>query len=584
MHQTAKRTFIFIDALDECDPDGIQSQAHFWRGITKWAHAKGVHLNICLSSRHFPTITVGNCPEVIVENHNSLDIATYVEEKFRLSIAAKETQWELLRDKILIKSAGIFLWVVLVVEDVLQKWDDGKGMRFLLNRLEHLPHELENLFSEMFQNLDAEARYLTVRLFQWVVLAARPCRLHEWHHILAFIRDPATQSLGEWRLSGDFTQTDDQLQRQLRSISKGLVEVNTVVDELPRAGFESMSICAGAGSLDLEQGETRVVQLMHESVREFFLQRNGFSFIVQSLDTCPIGWGHLTIMAICLDYIHIKELDALVEAREQTPQSSKSVVSDGTVITSLYSNTDSYHTMSSKKPQSVGIGSKSFNWRRESMEDIPSIAIRNSRSDPGLYSAITRWMSRSHLNVDQTLTRRSARSSSVRDSVTGQSALLEDYPALLPYALNELFTHAQLAEVEGADPSSIINSFHERNTWSRWVTLREDLPRGIELLDYVTHLRLSTWTTSIDGRDARDDQRVELNPQTSSPDEISHDYLDAGSRASSRSNSVASFSSAGSYSKQNRAALALPSPDLRPAVLEIPGKQKGRKTRPRKQI
>jgi len=290
--QAAKRTLIFIDALDECDSNSVRSQAYFWREVTISAYAAGVHLNVCLASRHSPSITISDCPEIVVDNHNRHDIATYVEQKFKLGIASEEPQWEVLRDKILSKSAGMFLWVALVVDDVLKKWDDGMVLQYLLKQLDIVPEELETLFAQMFLSLNVEARQLTIRLFHWAILAAKPLRLHEWHHILAFIRQPTPLSLREWRESVDFTMTDDQLERQIKSISKGLVEVNSMAKESQGEDFDTMSVCAGAGSLDLEHGETRVIQVIHESVREFFLQSNGFSILDPSLEPFPIGNGN----------------------------------------------------------------------------------------------------------------------------------------------------------------------------------------------------------------------------------------------------------------------------------------------------
>jgi hypothetical protein len=554
LHQTTRATFIFIDALDECDSGSIQSQAHFWRRITKWAYAKGIRLNVCLSSRHFPTITVSDCPEIIVENHNSLDITTYVEQKFRLTIAAVEPQWTLLRDAILDKSAGVFLWVVLVVEDVLRKWDDGNGMRFLLNQLDNLPKKLENLFSQMFQDLDDDARQLTTRLFQWVVLAARPCRLHEWHHILAFIRDPAPKSLQDWRSSSHFTQTDDQLLRQLKSISKGLVEVNTVVDESQKTGFETISVCAGAGSLDLEQGETRIVQVMHESVREFFLQRDGFSIIHGSPVT--VCEGHVLIMTICLEYIHIKELDALVKARDRTRQKpSPSVVSNGTVSTHPYSNPDPHHTMSMQRSDFLDNDTASLARQRKSVADIPSISMHNSQSDPALYHSIMQWMSTDFINTNPAPPNKSACNSSVQGSFTGRSMLLEDYAALLPYAIFELFTHARSADSHGADPSFMIACFDQRDTWDRWVTLKEDLSRDITLHDYALDLCLYSWVVAIVDQRGYPFEETHMSMKEALLDkgcEMTEEHLkeqEYSTRAPKRSRSVASFSSAGSYSR-----------------------------------
>src|SRR5262249_238018 len=142
-----------------------------------------------------------------------------------------------------------------VVDAVLREWDEGKSLRHLLKQLDVVPEALEALFSQMLLSLNPEARQLTLRLFQWAILAAKPLRLHEWHHILAFIRQPTPSSLHEWRLSDDFTENDDQLERQIRSISKGLIEVKTMADEPQEKGFETISVRAGAGSLDPEHGE-----------------------------------------------------------------------------------------------------------------------------------------------------------------------------------------------------------------------------------------------------------------------------------------------------------------------------------------
>lgn len=282
MEQPRKRAIIFIDAVDECDAPNVRPMVYFWRKITLSAYNLGVDLNVCLSSRHFPTITLSDCPEIIIEQHNSHDIATYVDHKFQLGIATQVPQWELLRDTILRKSAGVFLWAALVVEDVMKSWDNGYGMPFLIKQIMEIPDALEALFSNMFSNLDPEIRELTVKFFQWAILATAPLRLHEWHHVMAFIRQPALGSLNEWRQSVNFTESDDQLEKQIRSVSRGLVEVKKVgADDLQDSEGEEISVYAGAGSLNLENGNTRIVQIIHESVRDFFLKGNGSIYLHQ---------------------------------------------------------------------------------------------------------------------------------------------------------------------------------------------------------------------------------------------------------------------------------------------------------------
>ncbi|KAI0873370.1 heterokaryon incompatibility protein-domain-containing protein [Hypoxylon argillaceum] len=315
MYRKDLRIIIFIDALDECEYNSIRSQVRFWRQVTWSANIKEPHLNVCISMRSVPVVTLVDFQEIVVERYNSHDIAKYVTERFTLSIADEEPQWEILKDKVLRKSAGVFLWVVLVVDDVLRAWDDGESVQSLLKQLDIVPEELENLFSTMLSSINESTRAFTIRFFQWAVLATRPLRLHEWHHIMAFIRLPAPSSLHNWRKSLYFTRDDDQLEKQIRSISKGLIQVSTRGGEVENESLETLSVCAGAGSLDIEYGETRIVEVIHQSVRDFFLKGNGFSTVFPGLRLNSVGDGHLSIMSTCLDYISIKELNALVQAR-----------------------------------------------------------------------------------------------------------------------------------------------------------------------------------------------------------------------------------------------------------------------------
>src|SRR5262249_45991419 len=112
---------------------------------------------------------------------------------------------------------------------------------------------------------------------------------------------------------------------------------------------------------------------------------------------------------------------------------------------------------------------------------------------------IIQWLATVRCDTDQISLNKSACNSETYLSATGHSQVLEDYPALLSYATFELFTHARLAEGQGADPSPIINRLKEKKIWARWVTLREDVPQGIELLHYPVDQGLSSWISNISG-------------------------------------------------------------------------------------
>lgn len=310
-----KRAIIFIDAIDECDSNYARDVADFWRETTKATHHAGVQLSVCLSSRHYPAMNVNNCPEIIMENHNYPDIVKFVGRRLDLAMSGSLEDRKAIQQKILDKSGGVFLWVSLVLKDVLRKNHEGKGLRRLLKDLDSVPQELGHLFRELLTAVPCSK--MIVKMFQWALLTDKPRRLHEWHHILAFIEDNPPSSLRQWRQSEVYTETDEQLEKRITYLSRGLLgfNISSSNDNDYESANESMSDRAGAGSLDVTTGETRVAQVIHESVRQYFMEGPGFAELNPALGANPVGHGHLSVMNVCLDYILIAELDAFADAR-----------------------------------------------------------------------------------------------------------------------------------------------------------------------------------------------------------------------------------------------------------------------------
>lgn len=315
-----KRVIIFIDAIDECDSVSTRDVVDFWRDVTKTAHSARVQLSVCLSSRHYPAISVNNCPEIIMESQNHSDIVEFVKRRLDLGMTGKDADHQAIQKKILEKSGGVFLWVSLVVKDILRKYDEGKGLRLLLKHLDSVPRELEDLFCQLLTA--QQSSNMVVRMFQWALLPTKQLRLHEWHHILAFIGDKPPSSLRQWQQSEFYTETDEQLEKRITHLSRGLLGFNirSSGDDSHEPADESKSDRAGAGSLDLNTGETRVVQVIHESVRQYFMEGPGFALLNPASAEKPLAHAHLSIMNVCLDYMLIEELDALVEARKMAQQ------------------------------------------------------------------------------------------------------------------------------------------------------------------------------------------------------------------------------------------------------------------------
>jgi hypothetical protein len=485
----SERIILYIDALDECDSKSVRDQAYFWREITAKARKRGNQLSVCLSSRHFPNISLAGCPEIIMEENNYQDIHRYINDRFGLvnrgetqeyskdpiprrgSLDHEEEQEKRLKDVTFQKSRGVFLWVVLVVEEVLRNRDDGKDFAYLLDKVNMVPRPLESLFKDLLQYVSMEEKRIALCIFQWAILSASPLRLYEWHHILAFIRFPNLSSLSEWRRNIHCTKTDDQLEKQIRSLSKGLVEVRRIAADEPQgAAFDSLSLHAGAGSLNLDSGGTRVVQVIHESVRGFFLRGNGFALLDPDHASNPIGYAHMEIMNTCINYIHIHDLDKLVDARNRTkrspvkrPSSAKqAVLQPGEADHQLEKDDlneswtrdnpiNSSNLIGLSKPQKfdkVEVNKKALTRKElEMMED------QFSRIDIHL------WMSTNKSKLDDLSISGAPALSIANSSISGRSQTLEDHPALLSYATQEFFNHAKLADLSYTDPHDLLYFF-----------------------------------------------------------------------------------------------------------------------------
>ncbi|KAI3336670.1 hypothetical protein HD806DRAFT_542484 [Xylariaceae sp. AK1471] len=556
-----KRAIIFVDALDECDEDAILSQALFWRDVTRAANISEPSLSVFLSSRYYPSITVKNCPEISMETHNTGDIATYVDWKLGLGFLGDIQEKDLIRKTVVEKAAGVFLWVVLVTDAMLQKKNEGCSLEDLLGHLSIVPDKLDDLFTQMLQNIDSDKRQLTLRLFQWAILATKPLRLYEWHHILAFIQDDPPTSLKGFCQEGmrledmrqggalpeelqqqhtqkwaTFTRTNDELVRKVRFLSRGLIEVGTKVATASERVLEPGSDRAGAGSLDLEQGDTRIVQVIHQSVRDYFSQGKGFSVLQTDLQlsSTAVGNGHLSIISTCLKYIQIKELDALVSARTQmvqvdhVPHAQQGHIdlgnhmeeySDGypgvgsrALSVASFSSAGSYEqgqfSWGSSNYQihedPVAFESPATGKRRATERSLspPRTKKKRSGQDPfGRFHESA--MAPLRVNIDwskheaQSDEDSPTRHSPAPMSITGNSQIVEAFPALLSYATSEMLGHAHLGQRGGANPASIISCLLEGPTWSRWVALKENIPRDTGLLYCAANAGLNSWVRAL---------------------------------------------------------------------------------------
>ncbi|KAF9773951.1 hypothetical protein IL306_008140, partial [Fusarium sp. DS 682] len=240
-----KRTFTcFVDALDECDEQQVRDMVEFFEELAEQCVENNVRFQVCFSSRHYPYVDIKSGIRLILEGqdgHNE-DLKRYISKHLRIQDPALVDE---LKQMMLEKAAGVFLWVALVV-DILNK-EDRRGRLALRRRLTEVPSELSELFKDILTRDQEHMEDLLLSIL-WILLAERPLKPGEYYHAL-------------W--SG--------------LSLKGLADLEMPVVNTSDASncFNKCIISSSKGLAEITKAKKPTVQFIHESVRDFLIKDKG---------------------------------------------------------------------------------------------------------------------------------------------------------------------------------------------------------------------------------------------------------------------------------------------------------------------
>lgn len=169
------KIFLLLDGLDEVDGDH-EEIAQLMHEIT---HSKDV--KICLSSRPWVVFEdlFGSSPMLRLQNLTRPDIEKFVRDKLHLNTAyqrlvtAEPPSQRDLVNEIVDKSDGVFLWVKLVIQSLLNGIRNRDDLSDLWQRFDLIPPELKPLYNHFLTRI--EPIYL-----QWVSKTFQLVRLHQF--------------------------------------------------------------------------------------------------------------------------------------------------------------------------------------------------------------------------------------------------------------------------------------------------------------------------------------------------------------------------------------------------------------------
>jgi len=261
----------FIDGLDEFKGD-LTALIALTHRISLYSNAK-----ICVSSR--PWIIFEDAfrakPQFMLQDLTYPDIKRYVDNNlsrhpgFQELSSTDETYAESLITNVAEKAEGVFLWVVLVVQSLLQGLSDGDHLSDLQRRLDTLPTELENLFRRILHSSGHPYFRSASAIFQIFRASISPLSLislsfaDEEDPDLA-IRAVVKPITAEQKLYRALT-----MRRRLDSRCKGLLEITPIRIETES---KEVAFLRDVSKITVEHADliaATKVEYLHRTVKDF---------------------------------------------------------------------------------------------------------------------------------------------------------------------------------------------------------------------------------------------------------------------------------------------------------------------------
>lgn len=252
-----RKICFFIDGLDEYEGDSIRTAAlaDYLGELAK----SSTNVKLVVSSRplHELQVHIKAWPHLMLQDLTSGDISTYIEDKLHrneqmLRLEKQEpTATAELVDELVSRASGVFLWVCVVVQSLLDGLESRDKVADLVVRVCELPTELDELFSVMLGRISPRHRAQAFRLLyvtQQLLPQARSGGVHAV--VLSYAEEYGytTKALPKrGRIpSAELEERQQEIEVVVRSRCLGLLEVNLVEEpsyttpELSAAYFEGL--------------------------------------------------------------------------------------------------------------------------------------------------------------------------------------------------------------------------------------------------------------------------------------------------------------------------------------------------------
>jgi len=258
-HQTSlpARFCFFIDGLDEYDGH----ETEIIGVLQKLAGSQSIKL--CVSSRPWTAFVRAFSKSdrmLLVEDLTMSDMRKYTQDmlsdnKLFRNLCNVDSRCLSLVPQIAEKAHGVWLWVYLVVRDLLRDLNSDEGYPHLQRRLDEFPPELEKYFRATLNRIDPIYRKETAQIFLITVEAARPVPVYAFTFLDSEWQDP------EYALKADLKPVNEAAGYDTCMTWKN--RLNNRCKDLLEVKFHRDGHTAGINFLRYK------VDFLHRTVRDF---------------------------------------------------------------------------------------------------------------------------------------------------------------------------------------------------------------------------------------------------------------------------------------------------------------------------
>ena len=271
------RFCMFIDGLDEYDglPTDIIDR------LQLLAKAEGIKM--CLASRPWvpfrDAFAEGNCDgSLLLEKHTKRDIERFVkdilEKDRRFTLAErKDKSYHLFVAEVIERALGVFLWVYLVVNELLKGLGERNKIEDLQAKLDAMPSDLESYFKRIFDRVDKAHRTESAKVFLLTIHAVQPLSVACYHYLEKEHREPgfALEAAIEPMSPAELRHVREDVGDRINFLCRDLLEVNE--------GF-------------IDQRIDYQVDFLHRTVRDFLMEKEMHQELVRrATDNGTTTWN-----------------------------------------------------------------------------------------------------------------------------------------------------------------------------------------------------------------------------------------------------------------------------------------------------